>query len=385
MEKKGKYKIPMKKNSFVDFYSQHNISPVSQNIENIELHFQRRSALFSSLGLPALLVKDSEILEFGPGSGHNAIYTASLKPHRYHLIDGNPKGVRDTKELLSKYSIPDLKVISSLFLDFRVKEKFDIVWAEGCIPHQADPIQILKHLAYFTTEGGIFVGTTANGISYLSETIRRLGSFMHFDKSLSLNEQVSILRPMLRGHLDYLKGMSRPVDDWIIDNILQPLQESKLISIPDVIEALSDDFDIYGTSPKFITDWRWYKDITGSKTRFNEIAEKSYYQTNLHLIDFNFNFQPHSINFGKELEHLCDRSWEIMIKIQNDETSQWQVFFELLDSIADLISSNAPQTAKAVKESSRWLQDGASLTVDLEFFPQWWGRGQQYISLIRKK
>ena len=47
----------MKKNSFVDFYFQHSISPVSQNIEDIELHFQRRSALFSSLGLPALELK----------------------------------------------------------------------------------------------------------------------------------------------------------------------------------------------------------------------------------------------------------------------------------------------------------------------------------------
>ena len=69
--------------------------------------------------------------------------------------------------------------------------------------------------------GGIFVLSTSNGISYLSETVRRLGSFMHFDKSLSLNEQVSFLRPMLIQHLEYLKGMSRPVDDWIIDNILQ--------------------------------------------------------------------------------------------------------------------------------------------------------------------
>ena len=76
----------MKKNSFVDFYSQHNISPVSQNIEDIELHFQRRSALFSSLGLPALLVKDSEILEFGPGSGHNAFQACKVsKPSRVRI------------------------------------------------------------------------------------------------------------------------------------------------------------------------------------------------------------------------------------------------------------------------------------------------------------
>ena len=375
----------MKKNSFVDFYSKHNISPVSQDIEDIALHFERRNSLFSSLGLPALLIKGSEVLEFGPGSGHNSVYTASLEPFRYYLVDGNPKGVEETKKLLSKNSISDLKIIFSLFLDYKAKEKFDIVWAEGCIPHQKVPIQILKHLAHFTKYGGgIFVLSTSNGISYLSETVRRLGSFMHFDKSLSLNEQVSFLRPMLRQHLEHLKGMSRPVDDWIIDNILQPLQESMLLSIPEVIETLSDGFEVYGSSPKFITDWRWYKDITGEKRGFNKNAISGYYRSNINLLDTRLNLDPIAIDFGKELEKMCSESWEIMSVIQKGKNSEWQSFFDLLTNISKFVKEYAPETAEAIIESSSWLQEGAPLNSNLELLPKWWGKGQQYLSFIRK-
>ena len=207
---------------------------------------------------------------------------------------------------------------------------------------------------------------------------------MHFDKSLSLNEQVTILRPMLRGHLDYLRGMSRPVNDWIIDNILQPLQESKLISIPDVIEALSSDFDIYGTSPKFITDWRWYKDITGEKKSFNKNAISGYYRSNINLLDTRLNLDPIAIDFGKELEKMCSESWEIMSVIQKGKNSEWQSFFDLLTNISKFVKEYAPETAEAIIESSSWLQEGAPLNRNLELLPKWWGRGQQYLSFIRK-
>ena len=80
------------KTSFVDFYIKNNISPVSQDISGLKKHFQRRDSLLRSLGLPNILFCNAEILEFGPGSGHNTTYIASLRPSKYHLVDGNLKG-----------------------------------------------------------------------------------------------------------------------------------------------------------------------------------------------------------------------------------------------------------------------------------------------------
>ena len=301
----------MKNNtSFVDFYNKHDISPVSQDISDLEKHFQRRDSLLLSLGIPALLIKGSSVIEFGAGSGYNSTYIASLSPNCYHLVDGSNIGIKETKKQLSGYKIHDFKVVHSLFLEYKSDCLFDIVWAEGCIPHQANPIDILKHLSSFTKKDGIFVASMSNGISYLSEIIRRVASFMHLDDVNSIKEGVDKILPLLECHLSHLKGMSRPVDDWIIDSILQPLYERKLFSIPDAIEALKDNYNVYGASPKFITDWRWYKEIVGDDRGFNKTALDCYYQNNLNLIDYRSKFPVHS----SSVQFSSEWSWKACVQ-----------------------------------------------------------------------
>ena len=73
--------------SFVTFYTENNVSPVKQDISNLESHYNRRSHLLSSLGLTPILLEGKNILEFGPGSGHNSIYLASLKPKSFELVE----------------------------------------------------------------------------------------------------------------------------------------------------------------------------------------------------------------------------------------------------------------------------------------------------------
>ena len=376
----------MKNNtSFVDFYNKHNISPVSQDISDIKKHFQRRESLLANLGLPALLVKGSSFLEFGPGSGHNATYIASLSPDKYHLVDGSNVGIKKVKSILSDYKIKDIKAIHSLFLEYHSGSLFDIVWAEGCIPQQSDPVKILKHLSSFTNKSGIFVTSTINGVSHLSETIRRLFVSIHTDDRDSLYEKLDIVRPFYSEHLKNLKGMSRPVDDWIIDGMLQPTHKTRLLSIPDTVKALKGDYSIYNTSPKFIQDWRWYKDIFGKKVDdINEIALNCYYSNNLNLIDYRYEFQPHTVEFGMRLEELCSNSWDVMCHIQNGNHTQWQVFFDLLYEISEVVNNLSPETSKSIIESLNWLQDGAPIDRSLKHFQEWWGRGQQYVSLSRK-
>jgi SAM-dependent methyltransferase len=372
------------KTSFVDFYSEHNISPVSQDISNLRMHFQRRDVLLRSLGIPSVLVRDATILEFGPGSGHNATYIASLEPSKYHLVDGNLKGVKDTKDLISEYKIDDLNIIHSLFLEYQSDSFFDIVWAEGCIPHQNDPVKILRHLSSFTTKEGIFVASMNNGISYLSEMIRRIASFIHLNDDDPFQVKLDTIRPLLKGHLDNLKGMSRPVDDWIVDSILQPLHKSKLFSIPDAIEALKDNYDVYSTSPKFISDWRWYKEVIGNNKEFNQSALNYYYKNNLNLIDYRYEFNSHSAEFGKKLEICCSEMWDIMCLIQNGDSLQFNIFLEKLNDVSKLIKKKTPKTSEAIVESLHWLECGAPITKELEHFSKWWGRGQQYVSFIKK-
>ena len=50
--------------------------------------------------------------------------------------------------------------------------------------------------------------------------------------------------------------------------------------------------------------------------------------------------------------------------------------------ISDL--KKAPNTSEAIGESLYWLDSGAPIDAELKHLPEWWGRGQQYASFIKK-
>ena len=57
------------KNDFLEYYGEHSISPVKQNIKEFEIHLERRRKLYRQCGIPLLAFRNAEILEVGPGGG----------------------------------------------------------------------------------------------------------------------------------------------------------------------------------------------------------------------------------------------------------------------------------------------------------------------------
>src|SRR5919204_7018496 len=89
--------------SLLDFYRRHRISPVRQDIRDLGAHFGRRAALYRHLGILPAFLRGRTVVEIGPGSGFNSLYTASLDPARYVLVEPNPRGVDDIRQLFSMY------------------------------------------------------------------------------------------------------------------------------------------------------------------------------------------------------------------------------------------------------------------------------------------
>lgn len=372
---------------YIDFYRGLGISPVAQDISDLRRHFSRRDSLYRFLGIPPSLVEGRSVIEFGPGSGHNSLFTAALRPARYMLVDGNPVGVAETRANLRRHGLEasGTDVVESLFETFESDERFDLVLAEGFLPHTADPQALLRRLSRFAKPGGLLVITTVTPSSVLSETIRRLMRSLFIAPEAPADAQLAILRPLLGSHLATLKGMSRSVDDWLLDNMVQPVAHAALLSIPEAISALADRFDVYGSSPSFSTDLRWYKEVHGEERGFNENVTRCYHRRLATLIDYRFEPADHGEDQGRALEALSRDLWDFMNGCEAaGQLQQPDLVAERLEAIAVALQGLLPETAAAIGEAADLFR-GRLAPQDMRQFPCFWGRGQQYLSFICRR
>lgn len=371
---------------YIDFYKKHKIAPVSQDITDLQKHFSRRSALYRSLGMLPGYFKDKTLLEFGPGCGHNALFTKSLAPRKYVLVDANPVGLEATKSLLKKYPLGSNKceVVESLIEEYRSEDLFDVVFCENLIPYQLAPLDFLKHVASFVKPRGVLVITCQDSGSLLSEILRNLIRVLVVNPEDSMEKNLKILRPIFIPHLASLKNMTRPIDDWILDQVIQPIS-GDLMSIQEAIHALDPEFEIYGSSPKFLTDWRWYKAIP-EDNKYNEMAINLANQYTHNLLDYRFTYPPQSSEINNNIRFLCDGIFALMKKIEvNCDMGYLEELNGNLKSLSGTVRKYSPETAASLEDfvaaMEHYLFD-KSFPQLKEFVP-FFGRGTQYLSFTK--
>lgn len=375
---------------FVDFYRANRISPVEQDIADRQRHFERRDALYRHLGLVPSFLAGKRVLEFGPGSGHNALHTLALDPARYTLVDGNPTGLDRSRALLAgEPNAGAVEFVESMIEDFRADGEYDLVLCEGVIPFQIDPPAFLAHVARAARPGGVVIATTADAVSVLPEMLRKLMARLTVPGDAPAERQLAALRPIFRPHLATLAGMSRPHDDWILDQLVQPWV-GELLSIKDAVAALDGEFDLHGSSPKFLTDWRWYKSIHGPERRWNETAVHAYL-ANLHsLLDHRVSFAPRDPKANAILLRLAEQAYAAISGIDRGGAAKaaGEQVLDCLDGIYDQIGAFSLDIAGAINDAAvaidMLLQRGPLPVLACGRLVPWFGRGQQYVSFVRR-
>lgn len=392
-------------NNYLQFYGQNQISPVSQNIDDMDLHIGRRIGLYRTLGLAASLFKGRDILEVAPGSGHNSIVTATFNPRSYDLVEPNPTGFKKMVSLFDCY--PHLNSDTIRFFNVRLEDftedtTYDIVICEGLIAGLSDHDEFLVKLASKVRKGGILIVTCADAVSLFFETLRRylakimVNKLVGVPKDRSGNQKtVLILLSAFQSHLNTLEGMSRPFEDWIWDNLVNPATmaaaASAEFSIEKCLSFLGDDFYFYGSSPVFMSNWSWYKDLPIKPRDYNEAFANAFDSQRHNLLHYkeiksiynaSSTLYHHCKAFSLELEQRTPQEWE---KIT------YETIRKDLEHVLRVLEitrrCGLHKSEEAIKEFLALFIDGKipnTLTIaEMKSFRTAFGRGQQYLSLIK--
>ncbi len=378
--------------SLVDFYKRHGISPVRQDISNLETHFTRRAGLYRHLGILPQFVRGRSVLEIGPGGGFNSLYTATLQPSRYVLLEPNPTGVTHIEGVFGQF--PPLRkkieIVGKLVEDYDTADRFDFVLCEGMLALAGvkDPSELLRTVAKFVAPGGVLVITCIDAISDFPETLRRLFGQLLVKPKDPLETQAAALVAMFGPHLASLAGMSRRHDDWVIDNLLNPASIGPYLPIFEAIAAIDADFEFYAASPHFATDWRWYKSLTPQATEYSRRGIDQYWQNAHSLFDYRRTFTPRDPAANQALYQQCDDTRALVREYER--TRETGLVQKIRARLADLERSArefSADVADALKEAHDLLAqtppDPKAVAASVRFGP-WFGRGQQYLSFSRR-
>lgn len=378
--------ITIEQRPFVDFYMEHDVIPTRQDISNLPRHLQRRSSLYRKLGIVPSLIAGRSVLEFGPGSGHNAVHTLSLNPARFVLVDANKASLRSSREQVEQHRRDtDCEIVDCEIEHFTTKERFDLVLCEGVVPTQIDPAAFTRKVASLAKPGGVVVITCMDPVSVLPEILRRYLAQRLLPAETPFAERVEVLTKYFLPHMKTLKNMSRKPEDWVIDVVIHPWS-GRLYSMATALKALKGIATPHGSSPKFLTDWRWYKDIHGDAVFDLKQALDDYHSKVHTFLDFRSEITALSLDSSRRLIDLTGSIYDRVYDVERKGKVYSPVdIAKDVKTVANLVRKAMPETALALDEYASCVKEvKLGSKSPFKHFKKLWGRGQQYVSFIAK-
>ncbi len=372
----------------VSFYNQIGFAPTRQQLSSHDTLSARRAFLYQSLGIPNIAVRGSDIIEFGPGSGENSDILIAQIPKSYKFVDGSEVVLSSLQDKIGftepdSTARPHLMFTASDILEYKDDARYDLVICEGVLMGQLKPREMATHVLGFARPGGAVILSCADSVSAFSEVARRYVARSLFGDLEYSQELVRQLVDFFAPDFTHLPGMTRRPEDWVLDSIINPWL-GDFFSLQDALEVATDEYALLGTSPRIIQDWRWFKDPSALDTNSTLASAVSSYRRNIHsLLDVRFTGQ--ALLDDEANSKLIDITAHIATRVgahnSGQVTYERTEFGEDVQRILKSQENLHPQTVRSLQALVDWSASGN--TSDLAQFRSLWGRGQQYISLVR--
>ena len=302
-----------------------------------------------------------------------------------------------------KLCADSIRFFNTRLEDFPEEKTYDIVICEGLIPGLCDQDEFLRQLASRVRNGGILVVTCADAVSVFFESLRRylarllVRNLVNAPESRDAQQQaVRILLPAFQSHLNALKGMSRSAEDWIWDNLLNPaaanLAGSHEFSIEKCLNFFGDEFFFYGSSPVFMSNWSWYKNLPLNPREYNKDFASSFASQRHNFL----HYEETSVSDGVTSEPLHGYCRVFSSRLEKRTPQDWMAItsetishdLEQVRGVQAMADQCGLQRSEAAISEFLALFDGgmipeAQVVSEMTAFRGAFGRGQQYLSLIK--
>ena len=370
------------------FHEEEKQGPLQRELSDRARTFQQRDSLLRHLGIVPRLLRSSSILELGAGHGENALFLLKSAPRRMVVVEASPAGAAACAERLGEQrpEETELEIHCEAAAEFRTDERFDLVMFEGAIPFEPDPVSLLQHAAGHVAPGGILAVTCSDAVSFFPEALRRLIGGIVAPATLRSRDRVQRLTPIFAPHLATLAGRTRAPEDWVLDRMIQPWS-GRPMSILEATRALAPELDLYGTSPAFLTDWRWFRNVHGERG-YLQLAERAYLSNVHNLIDYRYARGERDPMENAELIRRCNQVLDAVRRIEQPGQDA-EALLDLVEGdvgeVAVRLAAWAPETAAGLEDCLSVLRAHRSghVTNDFGRFTGLFGRGQQVVSFLR--
>ncbi len=279
--------------------------------------------------------------------------------------------------------VPQILFSASNILDYQDDSLYDLVICEGVLPLQMKPKEVANHVLSFVRPGGVAVLTCMDPVSSFSEIARRYIASSIFEDLEYSEELVLQLVNFFTPDFTHLPGMTRTPEDWVLDSIIHPWI-GDFFSLQDALEVATNEYALMGTSPRFLQDWRWFKDPSTFEEETTLTSAVSSYRRNIHsLLDTRFTRQ--ACMDDEANSSLIDITSQIatMVRghISGDDPYNPTEFGGDVRHMIETSGDLHHQTVRSLQGLTDWCVSRDPS--DLAQFRSLWGRGQQYISLSR--
>ncbi len=306
------------------FYKEYGISPVRYAMSRVGEHFERRDALYRSLGLPAVAFSGVRVLEVAPGSGQNSLYLAACRPDELVLVEPNPAGLRDIEAAYAGFDRPHTSpsIHSVRFEEFEADNLFDIVLCENWLGSEPNELGLIGKLASLVAPGGVLVITAVPLAGFFPNVMRKLLALRLMQPGSDIYQTTTHLLTAFASHLATIPGMTRSAEDWVQDCMVNPHYLRVALPFETLLEVVGGSLDVLSTSPRFFTDWRWFKAISGADRTFNKPFLESVSANLPNFLDYRRLFETQAASADDStLSEMFERAYQTALEWEDANTS----------------------------------------------------------------